>query len=216
MHRLAGSKSLQTGASMIPLTHPHNIAVVPEILRRVGNLRFPGNTDFLKEIIDTDYGPMQVTMTGMGDFAAQDIGDRMKTLTKMKQLVTVNPEVLNSIQRAGDQIRGIGSVDFGWLNPKDRFGEHKAPAEYEGGARRIIRAVQDVYQNKMIPAVMQANPGKDLWITNEPTTWSRERLYKRAGMGPVDPMGMQHSFISPAGHIQPVEIFGGAPPSWLG
>ena len=48
-------------------------------------------------------------------------------------------------------------------------------------------------------------------LSNEPATMSRERLYRRHGMGRVDPIGMQYSLVGPQRGARPekFELFGG-------
>lgn len=215
MTRFAAAKSLATGAAMAPVTTSKAVGNVLSYFKRMGELNLPGPDRAIKSLADTPLGKIQLTVTDMGGIS--DLADRIGTIVHRKDMLTVNPQILKQIYAAGDKIKGIGSVSFEW---PEAIGSKAMAAPTEsigtGTSRQILRAVQDVYQNKVIPTLQQLNPGSALMLFNEPTSLSRAKLYQRARMmGPLDPMGSQHSLILPSGTHKPIEIFGGGIPTWL-
>ena len=213
--RMAAGKSLATGAQMAPITKGETVNRVIQHFGKMGKLNLPSASGAVQKLIDTGFGPLQVTVTDMGGVA--DLADRIKTLVHRNTLLTANPQVLKQIYAAGDKIAGIGSVSFEW--PGALAGKAMAAPTAGMGAgksREILRAVKDVYQNQVLPELMQMNPGSALLLANEPTSLRRASLYQRAGMmGALDPLGSQHALVLPSGTVKPLEIFGGGIPSWL-
>jgi hypothetical protein len=213
--RMAAARSLATGAKMVPITKPQTVENVLKHFGRMGEINLPGAGRAVKELVETGLGPLQVTVTDLGGVA--DLADRIKTLVHRQTMLTANPQTLQQLYAAGEKIAGIGSVSFEW--PGAMAGKAMAaPVEGLGAgqSRSVLRAVKDVYQNQVVPRLMELNPGKALLLANEPTSLRRASLYQRAGMmGSLDPLGSQHSLILPTGTIKPVELFGGGIPSWL-
>ena len=213
--RMAAARSLATGAKMVPVTKPQTVENVLKYFGRMGEINLPGAGRAVKELVETGLGPLQVTVTDLG--GVKDLADRIKTLVHRQTMLTANPQTLQQLYAAGDKIAGIGSVSFEW--PGAAIGKAMAaPVEGLGAgqSRSVLRAVKDVYQNQVVPRLMELNPGKALLLANEPTSLRRASLYQRAGMmGSLDPLGSQHSLILPSGNIKPVELFGGGIPSWL-
>lgn len=213
--RMAAARSLATGAKMVPVTKPQTVENVLKYFGRMGEINLPGVGRAVKELVETGLGPLQVTVTDLG--GVKDLADRIKTLVHRQTMLTANPQTLQQLYAAGDKIAGIGSVSFEW--PNAAVGKAMAaPVEGLGAgqSRSVLRAVKDVYQNQVVPRLMELNPGKALLLANEPTSLRRASLYQRAGMmGSLDPLGSQHSLILPSGNIKPVELFGGGIPSWL-
>lgn len=213
--RMAGARSLSTGAKMVPVTKPQTVENVLKHFSRMGELNLPGKGRAVKELVETGLGPLQVTVTDLGGVA--DLSDRIKTLVHRQTLLTANPQTLQQLYAAGDKIAGIGSVSFEW--PSAAAGKAMAAPKEGLGAgqsRSVLRAVKDVYQNRVVPRLMELNPGKGLLLANEPTSLRRASLYQRAGMmGSLDPLGSQHSLVLPSGTIKPIELFGGGIPTWL-
>jgi hypothetical protein len=213
--RMAAARSLATGAKMVPVTKMQTVENVLKHFGKMGEINLPGAGRAVKELVETGLGPLQVTVTDLG--GVKDLADRIKTLVHRQTLLTANPQTLQQLYAAGDKIAGIGSVSFEW--PGAAIGKSMAaPVEGLGAgqSRSVLRAVKDVYQNQVVPRLMELNPGKALLLANEPTSLRRASLYQRAGMmGSLDPLGSQHSLILPSGNIKPVELFGGGIPSWL-
>jgi hypothetical protein len=212
---MAAARSLATGAKMVPITKPQTVENVLKHFGRMGEINLPGAGRAVKELVETGLGPLQVTVTDLGGVA--DLADRIKTLVHRQTMLTANPQTLQQLYAAGEKIAGIGSVSFEW--PGAMAGKAMAaPVEGLGAgqSRSVLRAVKDVYQNQVVPRLMELNPGKALLLANEPTSLRRASLYQRAGMmGSLDPLGSQHSLILPTGSIKPIELFGGGIPSWL-
>lgn len=213
--RMAGARSLSTGAKMVPVTKPQTVENVLKHFGRMGELNLPGKGRAIKELVDTGFGPLQVTVTDLG--GVSDLGDRIKTLVHRQTLLTANPQTLQQLYAAGPKISGIGSVSFEW--PGAAAGKAMAAPTMGMGAgesRKILRAVKNIYQNQVIPRLMELNPGQAMLLANEPTSLRRASLYQRAGMmGSLDPLGSQHSLVLPSGTVKPLELFGGGLPSWL-
>jgi hypothetical protein len=213
--RMAAAQSLATGAKMVPVTKMQTVENVLKHFGKMGEINLPGAGRAVKELVDTGLGPLQVTVTDLG--GVKDLADRIKTLVHRQTMLTANPQTLQQLYAAGDKIAGIGSVSFEW--PSAAVGKSMtAPVQGLGAgqSRSVLRAVKDIYQNQVVPRLMELNPGKALLLANEPTSLRRASLYQRAGMmGSLDPLGSQHSLILPSGNIKPVELFGGGIPSWL-
>jgi len=231
-HRLAGGNSLQSGVPMSPLTRPGAFGEFANALNRVGKINFPKGEQFLKQTIDTHKGPIVMTMAEMfarpGQQAAELIQRVATTLNvanapnKPHNLITVNPQVLSGLQNLGRNLKGIAAVDFDW-HPSLGYKPMEGPPGGFGRAdtSKITRAVEDAFHNKIVPVVQHLNPGKTVWLQNDPTTLSRAKLYSSdylphgRAMGPLDPTGMQHSLILPSGRTQGIELLGGPIPSNL-
>ena len=208
--RLAGTDSLQSAA----LTTPGAIDNLAHSLKRVGTLLYPGGKKFLEKTIDTEYGPIVFTMGDMGGI--KDYVENIGTISKLHGLVTHNPQVLNSLQQLGYNLKGIGNIAFGW-HESTGYDPLKGPGKdvigYKG-TKHITQAISNAFHNEVIPDLLHANPGSSIWISNEPTTASRARTYtseKLPGgraMGPLDPTGTQNALILPSGRVAPFELIG--------
>lgn len=213
--RMAGATSLETGAAMRPVTSPERAQVVLKAMENIQKMRLPGREQTLTAPISTEFGPMNVTMTEMG--GVQALGDMVQHLVKKNQMLTVNPQTLGLIKQLGSKLKGIGAASFEWAQG-DPASMYEAPTAgvKAGASRGVLRAVQQAYQQQVIPRLTAMNPGSALLISNAPTSEVRGRLYQRAGMmGPIDPLGQQYSLVLPSGKIQPLELFGGGVPEYL-
>ena len=231
-HRLAGGNSLQSGVPMSPLTRPGAFGEFANALSRVGKINFPKGEQFLKQIVDTHKGPIVMTMAEMfskpGQQAAELIERVGTTLNVNRQpnlpnnLVTVNPQVLSGLQNLGRNLKGIAAVDFDWHPSLGYKSMQGPPGGFSRGDNlKITKSIEDAFHNKIVPVVQHLNPGKTVWLQNDPTTLSRAKLYSSdylphgRAMGPLDPTGMQHSLILPSGRTQGIELLGGPIPSNL-
>jgi len=215
--RLAGTDSLQSAA----LTTPGAVDQFAHSLKRVGQLLYPGGKKFLEKTIDTEYGPIVFTMGDMG--GVKEYVDAVKTTSKMHDLVTHNPHVLNSLNQLGYNLKGIGNISFGW-HKSTGYDPLKGPGRDvigHGGTKHIKEAISSAFHNEIIPDLLHANPGSNLWVSNEPTTASRARTYSSdklpggRAMGPLDPTGTQNALILPSGKIAPFELIGRGLPHHL-
>ena len=80
--------------------------------------------------------------------------------------------------------------------------------------KNIRNQMRNVYHNELIPELQRVNPGQHILLANEPSSASRERMYRGQGMGRADPSGMQYSIVGPerGAQAQPFEPFGGQLP----
>tara|TARA_B100000287_G_C20656422_1_gene788710 strand:+ start:159 stop:854 length:696 start_codon:yes stop_codon:yes gene_type:complete len=206
--RLAGTDSLQSAA----LTTPGALNQFANSLKRVGTLLYPAGKKFLEKTIDTEYGPIVFTMGDMG--GVKDYVQNIGTISKLHGLVTHNPQVLNSLQQLGYNLKGIGNIAFGW-HESTGYDPLKGPGNIGyTGTKNIKKAISQAFHREIIPDLLHANPGSNLWVSNEPTTASRARSYasdKLPGgraMGPLDPTGTQNALILPSGKLAPFELIG--------
>ena len=216
--RMAGATSLETGAAMRPVTTPERAQVVMKAMENIQKMRLPGRDQVLTTQISTKFGPMNVTTTKFDSGSGvQTLGDMVRHAVSKQQMLTVNPQTLGLIKKLGPKLKGIGSVSFEWAE-KDPSVMYDAPAAEigTGTSRGIFRAVQEAYQQQVIPRLTAMNPGSALLVANAPTSEVRGRIYQRAGMmGPIDPLGQQYSLVFPSGKVHPLELFGGGVPDYL-
>ena len=206
--RLAGTNSLQSAA----LTTPGAVDHFAHSLKRAGQLLYPAGKKFLEKIVDTEHGPLVLTVGDMG--GVKEYVDAVKTTSKMHDLVTHNPHVLNSLEQLGYNLKGIGNISFGW-HESTGYDPLKGPGNIGyTGTKNIRKAISNSFHNEVIPDLLHSNPGSNIWISNEPTSMSRARTYSSdklpggRAMGPLDPTGTQNALILPSGRIAPFELIG--------
>ena len=202
---------------------PEHTEAIKNVINRVGLLRLPGSIrdSALAKVIDTEHGPLRMVITplneGMRDRGGALVKSQMDYGLRQSQLITQNPHALDTLHHLGNSVRGIGSVFIHW--PNEPGAQIDAPQSIRDLPQRdqiratmqISRKLNDLYHNFMIPEIQRHNPGKSILLSNEPATMSRERLYRRNGMGRVDPIGMQYSLVGPQRGARPekFELFGG-------
>ena len=147
--------------------------------------------------------------------------DAVKTTSKMHDLVTHNPHVLNSLNQLGYNLKGIGNISFGW-HESTGYDPLKGPGNIGyTGTKNIRKAISNSFHNEVIPDLLHSNPGSNIWISNEPTSMSRARTYSSdklpggRAMGPIDPTGTQNALILPSGRVAPFELVGRGVPHHL-
>jgi hypothetical protein len=206
----------------IPIKAEH-LEGIASAFNKVRGLILPGGERLLK-IIDTEHGPLRMAITNMNPIKGgfDTGGDTLKDLLAygMKRNVfqNQNPHAIDFIHHAAGKISGTGSVMIDWPNagleaPKSI--RNLSPREQYRVTKDIRNRMRDVYHNQLIPELQRINPGQNILLSNEPTSASRERMYRGQGMGRADPSGMQYSIVGPerGAKAQPFEPFGGQLPS---
>tara|TARA_R100001443_G_scaffold24965_1_gene37652 strand:+ start:4646 stop:5308 length:663 start_codon:yes stop_codon:yes gene_type:complete len=213
--RLAGSNSLQSSA----LTSPSAVEAFGRALGRAGEIIYPMAKKGIQKIVDTEYGPLSLTVGDMG--GVNEYVDAVRTTSKMHDLVTHNPNVLNSLEQLGSNLKGIGNTMFSW-HKSTGYDPLKGPGNIGiKGTKHIKEALSNAFHKEIIPDLLHANPGSSIWISNEPTSLSRARTYASTrlpggrAMGPLDPTGTQNALILPSGRIAPFELIGKGVPHHL-
>ena len=212
----------------IPIKEEH-LEGIASVFNKIRGLYLPDihtGSDYgtLSKVIDTEHGPLRMTITNMNPIEEgfDTGGDTLKDLLAygMKRNVfqNQNPHAIDFIHHAAGKISGTGSVMIDWPNagleaPKSI--RNLSPREQYRVTKDIRNRMRDVYHNQLIPELQRFNPGQHILLSNEPTSASRERMYRGQGMGRADPSGMQYSIVGPerGAKAQPFEPFGGQLPS---
>jgi hypothetical protein len=220
--RMAGGSSLETGASMTPVTTTEHAEGILGTVSQMKTIKLPGKERELHVQAPTEFGPLDIHVEGLTDptrHPARWFGMMMGGSLRKQDLLTANPESFGMLQELGPHLKGVAHVSFDWNKaaPEDQY---RAPEQGLGAgrSRSVLTAVKDVYQNEVIPRLLKMNPGSALLLASSPALTEgrdplrRGRLYQRTGMmGPVDLHMNQYSLILPSGKVHPLELFGGAP-----
>ena len=180
----------------------------------------------LNKVIDTEHGPLRIGVTGMNpikqgfDTGGDILASQLAYGIKKSVLQNQNPQAIDFLHHLGSRVSGTGSVMIDWPNEQgDNISAPKSiqrlsPREQYRVTKDIRNRMRDVYHNQLIPEIQRFNPGQHILLANEPSSASRERMYRGQGMGRSDPSGMQYSIVGPerGAQAQPFEPFGGQLP----
>ena len=209
----------------IPIKAEH-LDYIANAFNKVRGLYLPGGQSALSKIIDTEHGPLRLEVTNMNairrgfDTAGDVLKGQLAYAMKRSVFQNQNPQAIDFLHNAGGKVSGTGSVMIDW--PNEEGDNISAPASIRNLPRKeqyavtkdIRNRMKDVYHNQLIPELQRVNPGQHLLLANEPSSASRERMYRGQGMGKADPSGMQYSIVGPerGAQAQPFEPFGGQLP----
>jgi len=215
----------------IPIKAEH-LDYIASAFNKVRGLYLPGGQGSLSKIIDTEHGPLRMAVTNMNtirqgfDTGGNTLRDQLAYGMKMSVFQNQNPHAIDFLHNAAGKISGTGSVMIDWPNAGGAHGVNRSsleapasirnlsPKEQYRATRDITKRMKDVYHNQLIPELQRVNPGQHILLANEPSSASRERMYRGQGMGKADPSGMQYSIVAPerGAQAQPFEPFGGQLP----
>ena len=224
--RATGETVRKAGERLWPGNIPikaEDLPGIASVFNKVRGLYLPGGKDVLTKTIDTEHGPLRIGVTRMnpiregfdtgGDVLASQLAYGMKASILQNQ----NPQAIDFLHHLAGKVSGTGSVMIDW--PEHGISaplsiRNLSPSEQYSATKNIRNQMRDVYHNEFIPELQRVNPGQHILLANEPSSASRERMYRGQGMGKADPSGMQYSIVAPerGAQAQPFEPFGGQLP----
>ena len=230
--RATGQTVRKAGERLWPGNIPIKVEDLPgiaSVFNKIRGLYLPdvfSDSGTLSKVIDTEHGPLRIGVTGMNpirqgfDTGGDTLASQLAYGIKKNVLQNQNPQAIDFLHHLGSRISGTGSVMIDW--PNEQGDNISAPKSIQKlspkGQYRVTKDIRnrmrDVYHNQLIPEIQRFNPGQHILLANEPSSASRERMYRGQGMGRADPSGMQYSIVGPerGAKAQPFEPFGGQLP----
>jgi len=218
----------------IPIKAEH-LEGIASAFNKVRGLYLPGGKEYfnfgtnLVKTIDTEHGPLRMAITRMNptvkhgfDTGGNILRDQLAYGIKRSVFQNQNPHAIDFLHNMAGKISGTGAVTIDWIGDVAGRNKFEAPASIKNlspreqytATKNIRNQMRDVYHNQLIPELQKNNPGQHILLANDPSSASRERMYRGQGMGHADPSGRQYSIVGPerGAKARPFEPFGGELP----
>ena len=210
----------------IPIKAEH-LEGIASAFNKIRGLYLPGSQT-LSKIIDTEHGPLRMAINNMNpvedgfDTGGHTLRDQLAYGIKRSVFQNQNPHAIDFLHNMAGKISGTGAVTIDWIGDVAGRNKFEAPASIKNlspreqytATKNIRNQMRDVYHNQLIPELQKNNPGQHILLANDPSSASRERMYRGQGMGHADPSGRQYSIVGPerGAKARPFEPFGGELP----